>query len=286
MEVDVDMNTLVELAIFWGGRLVAAIMILIAGWVIGKWVSGRICKIQRLDTTICSFLGGFAKYAVFAVSIVAVLGQFGVETASLLAVLGAAGLAIGLALKGTLSNIAAGTMILLLRPFNLGDYITFGQTGGTVISLGLFGTELVTPDNVYVFAPNSKIWGSEITNYSRNDQRRQDLAVGISYDSDIDKAMEVIHGVLAEDERLLRTEGKEPIVKVTNMGDSSVDMIVRVWTDRADFFAAQWDLKKKIKEALDNSGITIPFPTRTLEISNPQALPGNAQNGEEEQRAA
>lgn len=272
--MEIDLNGYMELAITWGMRALSALLILIAGWIIGSWARGRIQKIDRLDKTISSFLGGFAKYAILAVSFVAVLGQFGVQTASLLAVLGAAGLAIGLALQGTLSNIAAGVMLLILRPFGVGDYIEFGGTGGTVQSLGLFGAELNTVDNRYVFAPNSSIWGTEITNFTRNKHRRQDITLGISYGSDINKAFKTVERVLGNEDRLITTEGKEPIIAVENMGDSSVDIKVRIWTKTPDYFAVQWDLLKNFKEALDKDGIDIPFPTRTLEISNPEALAG------------
>lgn len=274
MEFDVNQySQYMELAITWGMRLISALMILIAGWVIGSWVKRRIVNINKLDKTISSFLGGFAKYIILVVSLIAVLGQFGIQTASFLAVLGAAGLAIGLALQGTLSNVAAGVMMLILRPFAVGDYIEFGSTGGTVTSLGLFGAELNTPDNRYIFAPNSRIWGNEITNYSRNTQRRQDLSVGISYDSNIDKAIKTVNKVLATEKRLIETSGKEPIIVVDAMADSSVNLKVRIWTKTSDFFVVQWDLKKAIKEALDKDGISIPFPTRTLEIKNPDAFP-------------
>ncbi len=194
-----EMSQWAELTIFWGMRVISALAILIAGWVIGGFVSKRIKKLDRLDKTIASFLGGFVKYAIMAVSLVAVLGQFGVQTASLLAVLGAAGLAIGLALQGTLSNVAAGTMMLILRPFKVGDYIEFGSVGGTVAALGLFSTELNTPDNKYVFAPNSKIWVTKITNYSRNKQRRQDFKIGVSYGDDLNKAFKTIEKVLKKE---------------------------------------------------------------------------------------
>lgn len=272
--MDIDITQYAELITVWGMRALSALAILIAGWVLGNWVKGRIFRIKRLDKTLSSFLGVFLKYLILAVSIVAVLGQFGIQTASLLAVLGAAGLAIGLALQGTLSNVAAGTMLLILRPFKIGDYIEFSGTGGVVTALGLFGTELNTPDNKFVFAPNSSIWGTEIVNFSRNKQRRQDIAVGISYDSDINKAMKTIENVIKKEERLVLTAGKEPTIVVKNMGDSSVDLMLRIWTKTEDFFAVQWDLNKAIKEALDKDGISIPFPTRTLEIANPEALKG------------
>ncbi|MEM6811590.1 MAG: mechanosensitive ion channel domain-containing protein [Pseudomonadota bacterium] len=267
-----DTAQITELVVQYGFSVVGAVLILIGGWMIGGWVSKRIKNLKRLDKTLSSFLGGFAKYAILAVAVVAVLGQFGVQTASLLAVLGAAGLAIGLALQGTLSNIAAGTMLLILRPFNLGDYIEFGATGGVVTSLGLFGTELNTVDNKYIFAPNSAIWGNEITNYSRNPERRQDLTIGISYDSDIDKAFKVISDVVDKEDRLLRKSGQEPVIVVGALAGSSIDIKVRVWTKTEDYFDVQWDLTKAIKESLDTNGIGIPFPTRTLEISNPEAL--------------
>lgn len=273
MEIDITQyEALIELGITWGIKAISALLILIVGWMVGNWLKKRINSLKKMDTTLSSFLGVFVKYAILAVSLVAVLGQFGIQTASLLAVLGAAGLAIGLALQGTLSNVAAGAMLLILRPFKIGDYIEFGSTGGTVISLGLFGTELNTVDNKYVFAPNSSVWGGEIINYTKNKQRRQDLSIGISYGSDINKAFKTIQNVLKIEKRLIGTNGKEPVIAVEAMADSSVNIKVRVWTKTDDYFQTQWDLLKAIKEELDKDGIDIPFPTRTLEISNPEAL--------------
>lgn len=250
-----------------GTRILSAFIILVVGWLAGNWVQRRVMSIKKLDATLTGFFGGFLKYGILAVSMITVLGQFGVQTASLLAVLGAAGLAIGLAMQGTLSNVAAGAMILVLRPFNVGDYIQAGGIGGTVKALGLFGTEMATPDNVYIFVPNGKIWGSDIWNYSRHQHRRQDINVGISYGDDIDKALGVIRAVLDAEPRLLRgEEGKDPDVLVSNMGDFSIDLIVRFWCGRADYWVLKWALTKAIKEALDAGGITIPFPTRTLEV--------------------
>lgn len=272
LAADADVHIWIDLAVTWGLKLMSALAIMIAGWVVGGWLKVRIKKVKQLDETIASFLGGVVKYGVLSVAFVAVLGQFGVETASLLAVMGAAGLAIGLALQGTLSNVAAGTMLLILRPFSVGDYIEFGSMGGSVKSLGLFGTELATVDNKYVFAPNSSIWGSEIVNYSRNKQRRQDITVGISYSDDINKAFKTIQRVLKKEKRLIETKGKEPLIAVEAMNASSVDIKVRIWTKTDDFFGVQWDLLKNIKEALDEDGITIPFPTTTMVIENPAEL--------------
>lgn len=245
-------------------NILIAALVLIAGWIIGGWVKKTIQNIEKLDGTLKGFLGGLAKYTIFALAIITVLGQFGVQTASMLAVLGAAGLAIGLALQGTLSNVAAGVMLLILRPFQVGDYIVTPNIGGSVKSLGLFGCELATADNVYVFVPNSNIWNSDITNYSRNTHRRQDLIIGISYDEDIGKATKAIQSLLDKEERLITTEGKEPQVLVSNLGDFSIDLLVRFWSNNSDYWNLKWDLTRAIKEKLDKEGITIPFPTQTV----------------------
>lgn len=264
-------STLLTLGVDWGMRLIAAIAILIAGRMIGGWISRRIEKIQRLDSTLKDFLGGFLKYLVMMVAVITVIGLFGIPMASLLAVLGAAGLAIGLALQGTLANVASGVMLLILRPFNVGDYISWGSEGGTVKSLGLFGTELAMPDNVYIFAPNSQIWGNEIRNYSRNMLRRQDILAGISYKDDINKAFEAIYSVLENDERVIKdVEDKRPQVMVDTMADFSINLIVRFWSQNSDYWALRWDLTKAIKEKLDEAGITIPFPTHTVEFEGSQ----------------
>lgn len=256
-------------------KVVIAALVLIAGWIIGSWLQKIITKIDKLDATLKTFLGGLAKYAVFVLAVVTVLGQFGVQTASLIAVLGAAGLAIGLALQGTLSNVAAGVMLLILRPFGVGDFIETASVAGSVKSLGLFGCELATPDNVYIFIPNSEIWNSDIKNYSRNTHRRQDILVGVSYSDDLDKAIKTINGVLEKEKRLITTSGKEPMVVIDSMGESSVDMIARVWCNASDYWALRWDLTKAIKEALDKDGITIPFPTRTVLHVNEEEEPAS-----------
>ena len=264
-------SEVIALITFWGMRIITALAILIAGWVIGKWTSNRVKSMKRLDETLKSFLGGLIKYTIVAIALIAVLGQLGVQTASLLAVLGAAGLAIGLALQGTLSNVAAGVMLLILRPFRVGDYIVRGNIGGTVKSLSLFATELATPDNVHIFAPNSQVWNGEIFNYSHNQQRRLDIVNGISYGDDIDKAIKAIKSVVEKDDRLVLTEGKEPTYFVDALADSSVNITARIWIASSDYWQVKWDLTKATKEALDKNGITIPFPTRTLELSTESA---------------
>ncbi len=252
---------LIRLAMEWGGKLVMAIVILIVGWVIGSWIDGHIDRIKRLDNTLRTFLGNVIKYGIMIVSIITVIGLFGVPMTSFIAVLGAAGLAIGLALQGTLSNVAAGVMLLILRPFNVGDYIDFG-TGGTVKSLGLFGTELAAADNVYIFAPNSEIWGHTITNYSRNTTRRQDIKLGIAYEDDINKAFKIIHDILEKEERIIVNTDKKAEVMVDVLGAYSIDLIIRFWSKSSDYWQLRWDMTKAIKEALDRGGITIPYPVQ------------------------
>lgn len=254
-------------------NVVIALAILAVAWIGGNWVKNTIYKMEKLDQTIRSFLGGMAKYTIVAIAIITVLNQFGVQTASLIAVLGAAGLAIGLALQGTLSNVAAGVMMLILRPFNVGDFIEFNGVSGTVKTLNLFGTELSTLSNVYVYAPNSKIWTAEIYNFSRNKQRRQDIMIGISYDSDINKAIKAVQKVLDKDERILTTKGKEAYIAVGNLGESSVDILVRIWT-AADHPVVKNDVTQAIKETLDKEGIDIPFPT--VHIANANDTPAPA----------
>lgn len=255
-------SNLITMITAWGMRIISALAILIGGWTIGKYMSRSIYRLKKLDSTLRSFLGGFVKYGIFAVSFIAVLGQFGVQTASLLAVLGAAGLAIGLALQGTLSNVAAGVMLLILRPFNVGDYIEIGEVKGVVRELGLFGTELSTLDNVYIFAPNSRIWNTEIFNFNRNTHRRIDLTFSISYSDSIDKAFKIIQDTLNKDGRLIETKEKEPLIFVSALAESSVNITARIWVKTSESLQVRWDLTKAIKEALDKGGITIPFPTQ------------------------
>lgn len=260
----------VEMGIVWGVRLIVAIVILLIGWTAGNWIDRRINRLHRLDGTLKNFLGGLFKYTVITMAVITVIGLFGIPMASLLAVLGAAGLAIGLALQGTLSNIASGVMLLILRPFNVGDYIEFGGEGGTVKTLGLFGTELAKADNVYVFAPNSKIWGNEIRNYSRNMLRRQDIPVSVSYEDDLNKAVSILQEIVNADKRVLKEPGdKRPQIVTDRLGELTTDLIVRFWSNNSDYWSLRWDITKQIKEKLEAGGISLPLTTRQLAISAP-----------------
>lgn len=265
-------NTLIELSITWGVRAIVAILILVLGYAIGNWIDRRVNRLHRLDSTLKNFLGGFFKYTIIFMSVITVIGLFGIPMASLLAVLGAAGLAIGLALQGTLSNVASGVMLLILRPFNVGDYIEFGSQSGTVKSLSLFGTELAKADNVYLFAPNSKIWGNEIVNYSRNMQRRQDIVVGIDYNDDVNKAISILNTILNSDERVLQDDGKQPQVVADKLNDFTIDLIARFWSQNSDYWQLRWDMNKRIKEELGAAGISLTLVPRQMGIADPTAV--------------
>lgn len=248
------------------GSVLAAILLLFAAFVIGGWVRRKIVTIalarEELDDTLFTFLGNLARYAVLILVLVVVLNTFGVQTTSLVAAIGAAGLAIGLALQGTLSNVAAGVMIILFRPIKLGDFVSVAGVSGTVKDISLNTTELATLDNVQVIVPNASVWGSVITNYSVYDTRRAEWTFGVSYGSNLATAEKVIRDTILSDPRALPEP--EPFCQVNNLGDSSVDFLVRVWCASSDKFSFEADMKRQVKEALDRAGIDIPFPTQTL----------------------
>ena len=270
--IETDVATITEMlkgfALGFGLDLLGAVLILIVGW----WVAGRAAALVRhslrnakfVDATLKPLAASIVRYAILVFVIIAVLSNFGVETTSIIAVLGAAGLAIGLALQGTLSNIAAGVMILILRPLKLDEFVEAGSVSGTVVEITLFTTLLKTPDGVFISAPNSQIWNSAIKNYSRNPTRRLDIKVGISYDDDVDAALEFLTNLVASDERVLKDP--EPMSFVANLGESSVDLTARGWVNTGDFWPAFFDLTRKSKTELEAAGFSIPFPQRDLHI--------------------
>lgn len=243
-----------------------AVAILVIGfWFAGRCASGirkLVSKYDEIDPLLGNFFASIVRYVVIILTLLAVLGKFGVETTSFIAVFGAAGLAIGLALQGTLSNLAAGVMMMIFRPFKIGDFVEVAGMSGSVTRVTMFITELTTSDNVQRLIPNGDVWGSAISNYAAHDTRRFDLVFGIGYSADINKGMDVIKKCLIADERIL----KDPdfMVAVTNLGNSSVDITARGWSARSDFYTLQCDLRKTVKEALDAAGVDIPFPTTTV----------------------
>lgn len=246
----------------------AALLMLVAGWIIAGWAKRAVVssleRFQNLDVTLRPFVGNIVRYAILAVVIVAVLGQFGIQTASVLAVLGAAGLAIGLALQGTLSNIAAGLMLLWLRPFRTGEYIDSAAGAGMVKEVGLFTTEIITFDGLYKMIPNSTLWNDNILNYSRMPTRRMDFVIGISYDDDVARARQVIREALDADKRILADP--EPVVFLDNLGESSLDIVMRAWANSSDYWAARYEILEDIKNRMDAAGITIPYPQRDVHV--------------------
>lgn len=241
--------------------LAVAIIILAVGWLAARFVSrsisGLLPKARGVDPTVAPILSQVARYAILIVSIVLALTQMGVQTASVLAVLGAAGLAIALALQGTLSNIAAGVMLIWLRPLAVGEYIDGKGLAGTVVEIGLFGTRLRTFDGIYLFVPNSQLWDSAIKNYSREPRRRLDLKIGISYGSDILQARKVLMDMVNADQRVLSDPA--PIVYVENLGDSAVVMLTRLWVPTPDYWDVLFAFTEQGKLGLDKAGIEIPY---------------------------
>ena len=237
--------------------------------IIGFWLSSKASSIvrkqmstlQRVDKTLAPILASIIRYAGFILTLVVALGQFGVQTTSIIAVLGAAGLAIGLALQGTLSNVASGIMLLLLRPFSVGDWIETNGISGTVREIGLFATQIDTFDNIYITVPNSSIWSATIINNSRHQIRRMDLDIGIGYNSDLNKVEKALI-TLTKDKRIL--SDPEPQFLVVDYADSAILVRLRLYAQYEDFFALNWDLKRRLKPLLDAHNIEIPFPQRVV----------------------
>jgi small conductance mechanosensitive channel len=265
-------QTLLDLLVPYGLKVVGAIVLLL----VGRMVAGALRKAVRstmtrrnVDETLIPFVSGIVYYLALAVVLIAFLGLFGIETTSLIAVLGAAGLAVGLALQGTLSNFAAGVMLLVFRPFKPGDFVEAGGSMGSVKEIGIFTTTLASPDNKKVIVPNAAAFGGTITNYSAYGTRRNDMVIGISYDDDIGRAVEIIRGILASDERVLKDP--ESVVAVGGLGDSSVDLIVRPWCNASDYWGVRSDVTRRMKEELEAAGCSIPYPQRDLHVLPPPA---------------
>ena len=267
-DVNVALNAVTEIVTAYGLKAIGAIVILIVGLSVAGWARGAVNRILtksgRVDAMLRGFFASMVRYLIIAITVIAVLGSFGVQTASLIAVLGAAGLAIGLALQGTLSNVAAGVMLLLFRPFRVGDYIEGGGEAGTVKEVTLFTTELATPDNVQIIVPNAQLWGTAIKNYSFHDTRRVDFALGCGYEDDLDRILDLVRQVAAEDPRVLADPA--PMAVVSNWGDNAIDITARVWCKSADYWDLKFDLTKTLKQRFDAAGFNIPFPQRVVHL--------------------
>lgn len=248
-----------------------AVIILLAGiWLAGKvrtWL-GRLLGGRGVDAMLTSFMGSVTHILIVAFVIIAALSQLGIHTSSLVAVIGAAGLAIGLALQGSLSNFAAGVMIIVFRPFKVGDYIEAAGVGGIVEGIQIFYTQLRSADNKTIIVPNSSITNGTITNYSAKDTRRVDLVFGISYRDDLQQARLILKEILDGDARVLADPA--PVIAVSQLAESSVNFIVRPWVRTTDYWDVYWDLTEAVKLRFDQAGITIPFPQREMHVHQPR----------------
>jgi small conductance mechanosensitive channel len=267
LDVQAVGSTIVALISAWGLKVLGAFLLLVVGRMLAGWVRRLIRKglaKANVDATLVPFIAGITYYFILAAVLMAVLGLVGIQTASFLAVFGAAGLAVGLALQGTLSSVASGVMLLIFRPFEVGDYIEAGGTAGSVEAIGLFVTTLNTPDNVKILVPNSAVYGQTIKNYAANDNRRNDMVVGISYDDDIATAVNTINKAIAADSRVLADP--EPVIAVAELGDSSVNIVVRPWCKKEDYWGLRFDMMRTLKEQLEAAGCSIPYPQRDVHI--------------------
>ncbi|MCL5255607.1 MAG: mechanosensitive ion channel, partial [Gammaproteobacteria bacterium] len=250
-----------ETMLLFGGKVIVALIIIIGGFIIARTLSNFMVKrleTSKIDNAVASFLASILRAIIIVAAILMSLSHVGIQTTSFVAILGAAGLAIGLSLQGSLANFASGVLIMIYHPFKAGDYVDAGGIQGTVQRIELFTTILKTPDNKLVIVPNSRITGSEITNFSEEATRRVDMLIGVSYKADLKKTKEVLMNVITSDERVLKEPA--PRVAVTALNDSSVDLIVRPWVKSEDYWPVYWDMMERIKNALDDNGIGIPYP--------------------------
>lgn len=251
----------------YGLKVIAAIAIIVIGRFVAiglRSLIKRLLQKSAIEETLVSFITSLSYVAMMAFIIIAAIGQLGVQTASFVAVLGAAGLAIGLALQGSLSNFAAGVLMIIFKPIKVGDFIEAGGATGVVEEVGIFTTELKTPDNKKVILPNAKVTGDNIVNYTANEQRRVDIVAGVSYGDDLDKVRKVLEGLLAEDDRILKDPA--PTIAVLELADSSVNFAVRPWVKATDYWDVFFAIQEKIKKRFDAEGITIPFPQQDVHV--------------------
>ena len=266
-----DVQTVIDHAIpvltTYGLRIVGAIVILVVGWVAARLVAGfarRAMRRGKIDESLTGFAESLVRWAILVFAVIAALAKFGVQTTSFIAVLGAAGLAVGLALQGSLSNFAAGVLILLFRPFRVGDVIDSSGSRGKVKEIGILSTTLATPDNQMVILPNASILSDKIVNVNAYPTRRVDLVAGISYGDDVARAREILLEMVSSHPLVLADP--EPVVEVLELADSSVNLAVRPWTKTEDYWSVFFDLNRSIKRELEGNGLSIPFPQRDVHL--------------------
>jgi small conductance mechanosensitive channel len=261
-----------DIVTVWGLKVIAAVAI----FIIGRWIAmlvrrvvRRVMERAKVESIITGFVSSIAYIALLAFVVIAALGQLGIQTTSFIAILGAAGLAIGLALQGSLANFAAGFLMIIFRPFKVGDFIEGAGVAGVVQEIQIFTTTLRTGDNKIIIVPNAKLSGDNITNYSAMETRRVDMTVGVAYDADLAHVKNVLNDIISKDERILAEPASQ--VAVAELADSSVNLVVRVWTKSADYWAVKFDMTETIKNRFDAEGIGIPFPQREIHIVSGEA---------------
>ncbi len=242
-------------------NIVAAIAIIVVGMIVARIISNAVNRVMRarhIDATVADFLSALVRYGVIAFTLIAALGRVGVQTASVIAVLGAAGLAIGLALQGSLSNLAAGVLLVTFRPFRSGEYVDLGGVAGTVLQVQIFSTTLRSADGRMVVIPNGKIIANNIINFSREPVRRNEFIIGVAYDSDIEKVKQLLTNIIESDDRILKD--REMTVRLNELGASSINFVVRVWSNSGDLQNVYWDVLERVKRDFDANGISFPYP--------------------------
>ena len=263
----VAVETAGRLVIDYGMSAIGAIVLFIVGRIIAGWSRSRLTKVLTkagTDVSLVPFFASMIYYLILGIVLVAVLNLFGIETTSLIAIFASAGLAVGLALQGTLSNFAAGVMLLIFRPIRVGDFVEVAGQAGTVKEITIFNTIMHTGDNVLIVIPNGAVYGDVVKNYSYNDTRRIDLVMGIGYGDDIGQAIQIIERVVTGDSRTLTDPA--PVIAVAELGDSSVNLVVRPWCNASDYWTLRWDLTRKLKEELEAGGCNIPYPQSDVHI--------------------
>jgi small conductance mechanosensitive channel len=265
--VTVYADKAIEIAMDYGPKLIGAILLLVIGlWIIkifSRWLRKIMVK-ANIDESLQPFLRSLITALLKALLIISVLVMIGIEMTSFIAILAAAGLAVGMALSGTLQNFAGGVMILLFRPFKVGDFIDALGYKGTVKEIQIFNTILTTPDNVMIILPNGGLSGSAMTNYSAQPTRRVDMTFGIGYDDDIDKARNLLTGLIDNDQRIIKDP--EPFIAVSELADSSVNFVVRVWVNASDYWGVFFDMQENVKKNFDNQGVSIPYPQTDVHL--------------------
>jgi small conductance mechanosensitive channel len=242
-------------------NIVAAIAIIIVGMIVARLMSNavnRVMRARQIDATVADFLSAMLRYAIIAFTLIAALGRVGVQTASVIAVLGAAGLAVGLALQGSLSNLAAGVLLVMFRPFRAGEYVDLGGVAGTVLNVQIFSTTMRTVDGKIVVIPNGKIIAGNIINFSREPVRRNEFIIGVAYDSDIDKVKQLLTHIIESDERIIKD--REMTVRLNELAPSSMNFVVRTWSKSSDLQNVYWDVLERVKRDFDANDISFPFP--------------------------